>query len=372
MEQESRWEHLALLIAAALLLCAGIGFTIHLSGSADRKTPPWSVSVAFVVAAIFLGSVAHSSLGRALRGEELDRLLIAGLFELPPEPSEALVRLNAQLGIHFGLGRGDLAPPLPFDDQTLDYGSRTGTLPSRLPWPATLGEMRDAIYDGIERANARAAAEHPDPRQAIAAALGKPAGSIRFVNMTRIPLARFLAARQALADALDRPPESIRWTDRLADLIPAGRQRFIVWQRLRARAPNINEVDLNPWIETIAILIFLAALIAIALPIVLSLERNATTAKNPSVVLQLVVRASGLVCIVALIAILMVPVRIFGSRYACRLPAAYDTVASLAPWFEPLEPNRSWTPADVESHLRDLLAAALNRPPSEIGASTKF
>ena len=371
MQQKTRWQHLVLFAAATLLLCGGIGLSIHFWGKPTRKTPPLSVAVIFLVSAVVLGIGATLSLRRVGRREELARLSAAGLFELPPGARDALVQLNARLGSHFGLSRRDLAAPiLPTEPQTLDYASRVQTLPPRRPWPATLGELRDVIFDAIE---------HPpdaphlrvDARQAIADALRMPAGSIRYIDTTRIPLARFLAARNALADAFARPAESIRWDARLASLIPRGRQRFIVWERLRSRAPQLPPVDLNPWVENIAIGVFLAALIAIAIPIAQSLDRNnATRIQNPSVLTQLVGRALGLVCFAATIAVLMIPVYTIGRRHAARLPKQFDTIASLAPWFDAPGAEQPWTRADVEDHVRDLVAAALNRPPSEIGAAT--
>jgi hypothetical protein len=284
---------------------------------------------------------AIHSLRKAARREELDRLLIGGLFELPPEPSEAIVRLNAQLAAHFRLPRSEWDSPIPFKDQTLDYASHKPTLPPRQPWPGTFGELTDAISDRVANGGMR--------------------------------LPYFLAARQALADALGRPADSIRWSDRLGALIPPGRQRFIVWERIRSRAPTLPPVDLNPWVENIAIYTFLAALIAIAVPIAQSMDRNeATKIENPSVGTRLVGRALGLILFAAIIAVLMIPVYAIGRRYASRLPKQLDTVGSLAPYAVPTGPQETWTRADVEDHLRDLVAAALHRNPRAIDAATRL
>ena len=360
-----------LFAAATLLLCGGIILSIHLAGDAPPKATPPSVGVGFLVGGLVLAGFASLSLRNVARREELSRLNEAGLFELPPEPREALVRLNARLASHFGLSRYDLPVPSLPEQPTLEYASRVKSPPPRRPWPSTVGDLRDAIFDGLEWARAQSDSQI-DPRQAIADALGWPVASVNYLDTRRI--AQFFAARDALAHALDRPPGTIRWSDRLASLVPPGRQRFRVWERLRSRAPQVPPVELNPWVENIAILTFLAALIAIAVPIARAMDRNneATTSENPGVLGQLVGRAFGLILFAAIIAVLMIPVYAVGRRYASRLPKEVDTVGSLAAYMTPSATEREWTRADVEEHVRDLTAAALNRPPGEIDTTTKL
>lgn len=352
MEPKARWQHVLLFVAASLLLSTAIIFSIHLSGHASPKATPKSIGAMFLAAALILGGFAIWSIRQAARREESTRLLAAGLFELPPKPSEALIRLNARLARHFGLSRTDVAPALPSDEQTLSYESREKIIP-RPPWPATFDELCDAIYDAIERA---AREKRPDGRKAIADVMGWPPDSFRFIDTTHIPLGRFLAARQALADALSRPPDSIRWSDRVAAVIPPGRRRFNAWQRLRAQATNLPPLDLDPWVENIAILTFLAALITLVVPVA---RWDAIRTENPSLFQSLVGRVFGLTLSAILIGMLMIPVYFLGRRYASRIPPAIDTIATLACYFHgPAADPRTWTPADVESHLRDLIADA--------------
>jgi hypothetical protein len=341
LEQKVGWQHLVLIASAGLLFAGGIILSIHLSGTATPKTTPWPVGAAFIAGAGGLSIFAIASLRRTARREEMGRLLAVGLFELPPGASEATCRLNAALASHFALSRDDFVSPVSSNKQTLDYAPRTPMPPPRRPWPATFDELSSAINDRLEHA--------------------------------RLPVEPFVAARAALADALGRHVDDIRWSDRLAELIPPGRQRFIVWERLRSRAPSLPPVDLNPWVENIAIYTFFAALIAIAVPIAQSMDRNESTRiENPGVGARLLGRAFGLVLFAVIIAVLMIPVYAIGRRYAARLPRGFDTIASLVPHIPLSGEARLWTRADVESHLRDLVAAALNRPPSEIVAATKL
>ena len=341
LEQKVGWQHLVLFGSAVLLFAGVVILSIHVSGKATPKTTPWAVGVAFVAGAVVLSIFAVGSLRRMTRREELDRLLAVGLFELPADAGDAIVRLNAALAGHFRLSRDDFVWPLSSSKQTLDYAPRTPTPPPRRPWPGTVDELTAAMHERLEHAP--------------------------------VPVEPLIAARQALADALGHPVDSIRWSDRLGELIPAGRQRFIVWERLRTRAPSLPPVDLNPWVENIAIYTFLAALIAIAVPIAQSMDRNETTKiENPGIGTRLLGRAFGLVIFGAIIAVLMIPVYVVGRRYAARLPRGFDTIASLVPHIPLSGEARLWTRADVESHLRDFVAAALNRPPSEITAATKL
>src|SRR5215207_3689487 len=90
------------------------------------------------------------------------------------------------------------------------------------------------------------------------------------------------AARAALAGVLGMTPQAISWGSDPRRLIPSGRQRFHLWQRLRAAAPGLPEATLNPWVENIAIYGFLAALIAIAVPIAQRLDANDATRAQPT------------------------------------------------------------------------------------------
>ncbi len=230
----------------------------------------------------------------------LRSLRAAGAFELPPDAPDRLADLNERLATHFGL------PPRA----------------DRPPMPATLDGLARALADLAPAATLR-----PDQHR---------------------------AARDALAGALNRPPESVRWGDSPAALIPAGRGRFPAWERLRAAAPTLPAARLNPWVESAATYLFLAALIAIAVPIAQRLDANEATRIAPTPGTQLIGKAFGLVLFGSIIAALMIPVRLYGIRYAARLPKGFDGLGLLSHHF-PTSGGEGWTAQRVAEHLRDLV-----------------
>ena len=300
LEQKARWQHGVLIAAALGVVCGVINLLIGLFGGVRNSATAVAVGAGVVAVSAVVGYAALRSLRAAVaHAAALDRRA-AGAFELPPGAPDRLADLNERLATHFGL------PPRV----------------DRSPMPATLDGLARALADLAPAATLR-----PDQHR---------------------------AARDALAAALDRPPESVRWGDSPAALIPAGRGRFPAWERLRAAAPTLPAARLNPWVESAATYLFLAALIAIAVPIAQRLDANEATRIAPAPGTQLIGKAFGLVLFGSIIAALMIPVRLYGIRYAARLPKGFDGLGPLSHHF-PTAGREGWTAPRVAEHLRDLV-----------------
>jgi hypothetical protein len=179
------------------------------------------------------------------------------------------------------------------------------------------------------------------------------------------------AARSALARVLDRPAQSVSWGDNPIRLIPAGPKRFQLWEQLRAIAPGLPEAKLNPWVENIAIFGFLAALIAIAVPIAQRFDSDEATRVQPTPVGRLAGRAFGLIVFGSITGVLMIPVYVIGRRYASRLPATVNNMGVLASYFpHKTAANDGWTPPLVAEHVRDLVTTELGIPSSSLANDT--
>ena len=328
LQQPIRWQHLALFLAAVGLLSGAMMFSVARIGNAPKAAPWWVGAIVFAASAL-VGVVVLASLKRDQRRAAFVRLANAGLFRLPDDASEPIAQFNAHLIEHFGVTPHEA--PLP-ESSTLSYQTPGNDLP-REPLPRTFGELVDAVYADVARG-------------------------------TWITPAQHAAAREALAAVLNRPADSIRFGDALDDVIPSGRRRFAVWQALHARAPNLPDATLNPWLENVAIYGFLAALIAIAVPIAQRLDANpATHIEHVSRSTRAFGHLAGLVLFGVIIAVLMVPVHVVGRRYACRLPDNVRRVGSLGGFF-PAPPDATpWARDEIASHLRDLLAGAMHRSP---------
>src|SRR5687768_5953575 len=111
LDQKARWQHVVIFLAAVFALCGAMILGIHLTGNATPKSGSWTVGAALLAGAVAVTAFAWQSLRIAARRDELDRLLAAGLFDLPSRRSDTVVRLNAELATHFGLSRADVAPP---------------------------------------------------------------------------------------------------------------------------------------------------------------------------------------------------------------------------------------------------------------------
>jgi hypothetical protein len=180
-------------------------------------------------------------------------------------------------------------------------------------------------------------------------------------------------ARSALAAALNRSEESIRWDSQLVELFPVNRHRFAAWQKLGMLAPRLPQVELNPWIENIAIYGFLAALIAIAVPITQHLDQKEVTLPANALSDKLTGKALGLIVFASIIGVLMIPVYVVGRRYACRLPAqprCLGILAQLMPQDNPVVSQ--WSIEVVESHLRDLVSRYLKIAADTIRDETRL
>jgi hypothetical protein len=123
-------------------------------------------------------------------------------------------------------------------------------------------------------------------------------------------------------------------------------------------------------VENIAIYTFLAALIAIAVPIAQNLDRNEATRMPNTPGTRIVGKVFGLVLFAGIIGVLMIPVYVIGRKYAARLPAEIDTVSALAPFFPPAAFPQPWMPHLVAAHLRDLAAHHLGMRPYDVRDQT--
>src|SRR5688500_4880730 len=250
---------------------------IGLTGSGTDRAAPWWIGAVVLACSISLGGLAVASLRGALTRATSAERLARGPFELPHSAPEPLARLNARLSSHFGLSpAATVRPPMPDV-----FGQLVAAMAERVREAATLG---------------------PEQHE---------------------------AARSALAAVLGTTPPVISWGSNPLRLIPSGRQRFPSWERLRAAAPGLPEATLNPWVENIAIYGFLAALIAIAVPIAQRLDSDDATRVQPTPGGRVVGRAFGLVLFGSIIAVLMIPVYVIGKRYAARLPAEVDDMGAL-------------------------------------------
>ncbi len=319
LEQNVRWQHVVLSAALVGLLSGGMILAIGLTGSGTDRAAPWWVGAIVLACSISLGAIAVGSLRRALTRATSAERLARGPFALPDSKPEALARLNARLSSHFGL------PPIAS---------------AKPPLPAVFGELVAATAERVRGA----ATLRPDQHE---------------------------AARSALATVLGTSPPAISWGNNPIRLIPSGRQRFQLWERLRAAAPTLPEAKLNPWVENIAIFGFLAALIAIAVPIAQRLDSDEATRVQPTPGGRVVGKASGLLLFGSIIAVLMIPVYVIGKRHAARLPAEVDDMGALARHFPRVAgSNGEWTTTLVAEHLRDLVSTELGIPPSSLREDT--
>ena len=337
LEQRARWQHLVIFASLVGILCGMIIFIIPLASHAPKAAPWWVGAIVFT-ASIVVGRFAFTSLRAAEQQADTQALAESGLFRLPEGVSAGVARMNVDLVEHFGI-----APqPEPMEVlPTLPYASDRD--PPKPPLPATFAALVTAVHERASTASSVRPAQHE-------------------------------AARALLARETGRPASDIRFSDSLATVIPSGRRRFGVWERLRSHAPMLPEVTMNPWIENIAFYGFFAALIAIAVPIARSLDANPETRiENPSISTRIFGKVTGLLLFGVILAVLMVPVHLVSRRFACRLPANVRTVGSLGQHFvlAPAEP-REWTLAEVESHLRDLVGAAIGVHPEQIRPDTRL
>lgn len=192
-------------------------------------------------------------------------------------------------------------------------------------------------------------------------------------------------ARAALAVATGTRSDSISRAAPLADFFPPGRERFARWQRLRAAAPGLPEVTLNPWVENIAIYGFLACLIAVAVPIAQNLDRDEVTRVPDVPGIEVVGKKLVMYLFAGIIAVLMIPVYVIGRRYAARLPAKVTDVGSLAKYFPPPgafsgrdaqsdagDFGDEWGTEAVWDHLADLAARHLRQSPGSFRPDTRL
>jgi hypothetical protein len=292
---------------------------IGLTGSGTDRAAPWWVGAIVLACSVSLGALAVASLRGSLTRATAAERLARGPFDLPHSAPEPLARLNARLSSQFGL------PPVAT---------------ARPAMPAFFGQLVAATAERV-RAAATLRPEQHD------------------------------AARSALAAVLVTSPPAISWGSNPIRLIPSGRQRFQLWERLRAAAPELPEAKLNPWVENIAIYGFLAALIAIAVPIAQRLDSNEATRVQPTPGGHVVGKAFGLLLFGSIIAVLMIPVYVIGKRYAARLPAEIDDMGALARYFpRGGGSDGDWTVTRVAEHLRDLVSAELDIAPSSLREDT--
>jgi len=326
--QQLRWQHVVLIVAAlgamvGIIFTAGAFLGPNLPG---HPPPPWWMGTSIFAGAVLIGWTGWTLLLRDLARGEWIKWLHEGLFELPGGTSGVasrdLARLNVELRRHFGVAMS--AP--------------------RSPMPPTVAELIDAVADQVE-----------------------PRAQIR-------PL-RLDAVRGTLGELLHRPPESISWSMPLKQLIPRGRQRFVIWESIRAVAPTVPPVVLSPWVENLAIYGFFAALIAIAVPIAQKLDADPKTRiEDPGPAAKVVGHALGLIVFASIIAVLMIPVYAIGRKYAARLPAGVATMADLA-WHFPdagLCAEGAWTVQEVRPHVLDLVAEHLNVAPESLRDDTRL
>jgi hypothetical protein len=318
LNQQLRWQHVVLIIAAlgvviGIILTAGAFFGPNSPG---HPPPPWWLGTSILGAALLVGWTGWTLLLRDLARGEWLKWLDEGLFELPAGASRDLARLSVALRQHFGVA--------------MESG--------RVAMPPTLGEV------------VRTVADHVD-------------------SNAQIRPRRLDAVRRTLGDLLHCQPESIPWSTRLPRLIPRGRQRFATWEGVRAVAPSVPPVELSVWVENLAIYGFLAALIAIAVPIAQKLDSNPSTRiDDPGPGGKVAGHALGLIVFAAIIAVLMIPVYAIGRKYSSRLPVSIATMADLA-WHFPdagLAAEGSWTPQEVRPHVLDLVAEHLNLARAEL------
>jgi len=318
LEQSVRWQHVALIAAMVGLLSGGMILAIGLTGSGTDRAAPWWVGAIVLTCSISLGAVAVVSLRGALSQATSAERLARGPFDLPDSAPEPLARLNARLSSQFGLPAATARPPMP----------------------AVFGPL---VAETAERVRT-AAALRPE---------------------------QYEAARSALAGVLGTAPQAVSWGSNPVRLFPSGRQRFRVWEQLRAAAPELPEAKLNPWLENIAIYGLLAALIAIAVPIAQRLDSDEATRVEPTPGGRVVGKAFGLVLFGSIIAVLMIPVYVIGRRYAARLPAEVDNMGALARYFpRGVDSSGEWTATLVAEHVRDLVSTELGIPPSSLREDT--
>lgn len=307
----ARWQHVVLFATSVGALSGGIMFVIAVTGSGSSKAAPWWVGVIVLMCSACVAALATVSLRAAMRRDAFAALLRHGLFELRTS-SEAMARLNARLVRHFRM-----APVV------------------KSPMPLT---CRELVARTAELANE---------------------GAI-------LTPAQLDKARLALAAVTGREPQTILWSDSPIEVVSARPDCYHTWQRLRAQLPGLPNATLNKWIETIAIYIFLAGLIAIAVPIAQRLDSNKATQVQTTPLTFVTGKAIGIVVFGAAIAILMVPVYVVGRRVATCLPPDMDDLGQLA-WFGTVEDDDSeWTVAIIEEHVLDLASAELGVPASTL------
>ena len=184
--------------------------------------------------------------------------------------------------------------------------------------------------------------------------------AVRSPGMQLTPL-HYESVRGALARSLDHPPESIPWNIDPRSLFPAGRQRFVRWERLRTSVAGLPPAILSPLVENVAKFTFLAALIAIAVPIAQRLDANEATRIDPNVPERIAGKALGLLLFGLIIALLMVPVYAIGRKYASKLPNIPD-MATLAYIALPPQDDH-WDTMDIAEHARDFVATLSGKVP---------
>ena len=229
LEVKARWQHVVLLMAVVGFIAGSMILVIGLSDSATTQAAPWWVGAVTIGISAIVGFWGLRSLLESQARSAMLQQIDDGLFELSQSSSSRLILFNAAIAKHFGL---------------LIAGSKR-------QMPSTFGKLAAAVTE----------------QAAI---------------LSRIKPAQYEAARAALAATLARRPESISWSSTATELFPSGKRRYEAWEHLRQTAPGLPPVILNPWIENTAIYGFLAALIAIAVPIARHFDNDPATRVEPT------------------------------------------------------------------------------------------
>jgi hypothetical protein len=336
MASSPRWQYSILFASAVGLLCGSIILIIALTGTGTPKASPWWVGAIAMGVSVVMAVFAWRSLAHARARDLLFAELDHGLFRLDESWPRPLILLNSALVRHFGL------PSFPIEFDSIEGEPRKFRVAEKPEMPRTFAELVTDVVD-------------------------------RTANSATISPLQYEGAREALALVIARKPDSISWCCKLTDLLPRGRQRYHSWQRLRRSIPTLPPAVLSHNIEQILMWVIFASLIAVAVPIARSLDRNPKTQIHPGPFLDLVGHFLGIILFAVLTVLLMLPIYFVGRRFACSIPANFNNLDNLATAFpRDAEDHEAWTTERVEAHLRDLIQNAMGIKPNDVRPDTRL
>jgi hypothetical protein len=311
LQQNVRWQHLVLIAALTGLVAGTVLTALALTAAAQYRPPLW-IGAIVLLGSTGSGILAFQSLRRELSASDEAKRVSDGPFIVSSLHGTSAARLSATIGAHFRL-------------------QVTG--PKR-EFPTTFEQLVDVVTQLL-------------------------------TSQTQLQPAQFQHARDELAHVLQTSAGQIPWNSSPLLLIPSGRRRFPAWEALRLGLPGLSAAELHPVLHYTATYALLAGLIAITVPIAQRLDANEATRIKNTPANRITGKAIGLLLFGSIIAILMIPVHRFGRRFACKLPKDAKTLGGLAV-YAPRDESSVWTQHLVAEHLRDLVAAELDVPPSAV------